>query len=447
MIYKNSKFNYYVDTNDELLIVNLKNGISTFRVITGKDIDIVRSYLKVSTYNIDDPNNLEKMLIQEGFLIPIEHDENAEVDLLQTDYIYDNRLHLVIHVTKDCNFRCKYCFIDFQHKKLEVVVQEQIINFIRRNIHKYTGVYISWFGGEPLMAMDVICHMSEEVLSICKKARKTYMAGITTNGYLLTPEVVEKLISLKVYSYCITLDGLEKTHDNQRILVGGNPTFQKIISNLRYIKNNIDFRYLNICIRTNFTKSILENIDELLEFLKEQFCDDNRFTCLFKLANDWGGERIDSIRNELLDPYAQKLIFENVLKSGVPLMLGNLADFDFAGMTCSAIKRNKYTIGTDGIIAKCDTACEETKVGFIDSLGWHLDREKEALWFNSYKRDTAECMQCPFRCMCFQGSCPKRKVLGEKKSACPKPFFVEQLLLLYRKMLNDKGIKTDGSCY
>ena len=438
MVYKVSNFNYWTIDKNELIIVNFKKGLSSFHIVTHDDVDIVKKYLLLKSCEIDNPNRIEQTLIDEGFLIPEDMDENAEIEKLQMDYIYNNKLQLVVHVTKDCNFRCKYCFIDFEHQKMTLIVQNQIIDYIRKNINKYSGIYISWFGGEPLMGMDIIFNISEKVINICKKAKKTYVAGITTNGYLLTPETIEKLISLKVYSYCITLDGLKNSHDNQRILADGSPTFQRIVDNLRYIKNKVKFRYLSICIRTNFTRTTLDELDDFLCFFKTEFGDDHRFVPLFKLASDWGGDRINEIRQELLDPTAVEIIYNRVLKQETPLLLNNITSLYLGGMTCNAVRKNKYTISTDGIIAKCDTVSEDTKIGYIDSMGWHFDQNKEAQWLFAYRYKGDDCDFCPFRCMCFQGACPKKKVLCQQKHTCPKPIFIKQLLLMYRKTMEQK---------
>ena len=433
MIYKPSSCNYFTLSEKELLIVNFLKGISSFRVVTGNDVDLVKNYLSISLLDIKNPNALEKMLIDNGFLIPENYDEDSEIEMLQLDYIYNSKLRIVVHVTKDCNFRCKYCFIDFENKKMDLLIQDKIIDYIRMNISKYSGVYISWFGGEPLLGMDVITHISEEVIKICKRAKKPYVAGITTNGYLLKPETIEKLISLKVYNYCITLDGLKETHDAQRVLTNGKSSYDHIIENLRYIKEKVSFRFLNICLRTNFTKQSLDQIDEYLLFLETEFGKDPRFVVLFKLASDWGGDRIESIRQNLLTPKSYATIYNSMIESNTSLCLDNLTSLFWGGMTCDAVRRNKYTISVDGQIAKCDTVCEETIIGYIDSTGWHFDYEAEARWLTVYKKGTDECSNCVFKCMCFQGTCPKKKLLNPPQGTCPKPIFMDLLMLIYKK--------------
>lgn len=64
--------------------------------------------------------------------------------------------------------------------KMNDTVQEAVIAYVRKNIHKHTGLYISWFGGEPLEALDVVEKLSRAFQNICKVAKKTYSAGMTT---------------------------------------------------------------------------------------------------------------------------------------------------------------------------------------------------------------------------------------------------------------------------
>ena len=51
---------------------------------------------------------------------------------------------------------------------------------------------ISWFGGEPLLEMEVIDYVSQKVMEICRKAHKPYTAAVTSNGYLLSRTVQQR---------------------------------------------------------------------------------------------------------------------------------------------------------------------------------------------------------------------------------------------------------------
>ena len=57
--------------------------------------------------------------------------------------------------------------------------------------------------------------------------------NIITNGLLLTPEVVDRLLPFGLNGVKITLDGDRDTHNRMRPLRGGQGTFDRIIENIR----------------------------------------------------------------------------------------------------------------------------------------------------------------------------------------------------------------------
>ena len=124
---------------------------------------------------------------------------------------------------------------------------------------------------------------------------------MTTNGYLLTPEVFERLLKLKVYNYQITIDGVQENHDKYRTLKNGAPTFEKIIDNLQNISKNIKSNAFKIAIRANITKESFEHIDEFMDLMYKEFHHDKRFTVFFRPVGDWGGERVKLIKSNLLE--------------------------------------------------------------------------------------------------------------------------------------------------
>ena len=128
MIYKPSSFNYSLVDGNELLIINFKKGVSSFHTVSQEDTKAVKQYLSKNLIEINIPTASEQTLIDNGFLVPADLDEDLELELIQSDYINNNILQLVIHVTKDCNFRCKYCFLDFEHEKMHLMVQDKVVD-------------------------------------------------------------------------------------------------------------------------------------------------------------------------------------------------------------------------------------------------------------------------------------------------------------------------------
>lgn len=114
-------------------------------------------------------------------------------------------------------------------------LQEDIIDYVRKNIMDFSGVDIRWFGGEPLMALDVIENISYKIIEMCNRTKRRYTASIITNAYLLSRNTYERLIKCHVWLFQITVDGLKDSHDVYRPLYNGEGTFEKIMYNLKEI--------------------------------------------------------------------------------------------------------------------------------------------------------------------------------------------------------------------
>ena len=313
-----------------------------------------------------------------------------------------------------------------------------IINFVRKNINRYRGVEISWFGGEPLMEPDVIDNISKQVIQICEKAHKPYWGTINTNGFLLSPPIVDMLIRNKVFNLVVTIDGIKEEHDKVRVQCDGSPTFDIIIKNLMYIKKTIKTRALAISIRTNLTASMLNHMDDYYDYFNDCFGDDSRFSLFIRVAGDWGGERVKSMASNLLD-INKKNTFDVMFEKMTRLIRNspqsklyfpmNFTDINTGGSTCRARYMHKYTVAVDGNLTKCDDDSNVFSIGRLNKDGvMQLNENNNAAWLSAFPNNTA-CDDCFFSCTCMMGACPKSTLFGYK-SHCPK-LELDGLLKLY----------------
>lgn len=371
-------------------------------------------------------DRLFQEFLKYGFIKDENRNEYLETVLQKNDVINDRSLLLTIMPTEDCNFRCKYCYEDHKKGKMSETIQKAIIKFISKNIKDYTQLYVSWFGGEPLEALDVINNLSYHFMKICDIAKKSYRASMTTNAYNLNVDVFQKLLLNKVYGYQITIDGLKNSHDQLRVLHDGTGTFDKIINNIQQIKK-IKRNTFMIDIRTNFTRKILNHIDTYIQFLNE-LLDDSRFSFFIHLASDWGGETVSEIKSEILSNNQYKELLNVILKCNPQFgMKAHLRDLDCESSRCYAGLRNSYVIGSDGYIYKCteDFNMEENHIGYItDSGELIIDKAKQALWLDCETiKPSATCQLCSYYGCCLGGSCPKVKIQSlqdSKKNICPR---------------------------
>lgn len=444
-VYKSSMFNHFVDDPESgsLILFNSYLGArSIVSVPLLKKNKIKKWFDNASVYKesvIGDDDFIK--LSQMGYFVADSVNEKTRRDVLLTKLRNDSTLRLVIHTSKACNFRCKYCYLHFKDEytpedNISSDVQEGIINFVRDNIQNFSAVHVDWFGGEPLLSTIAIQHISKKLIEICREAHKPYEAVITTNGYLLTPKNIDMLIESKVRHFAITIDGIKEQHDSFRVLKNGDGTFDRIISNLLYIRDNIKTRTISVSLRSNITVDAVESLEKYYEFYNKMFGDDSRFYLFVRPVKDLGGESVSQISSSLFQK--NQIDFSVVLDKlgGIVDRIkfdANFMDLNVGGIRCFANNENRYTIGVDGLISKCDESIPEVGIGNLDKKGqMHLNFNRLNKWMQP-SRVSKKCDECFYSCCCFMDPCPKSRVNSGQES-CPSTYReIDSLILLYVK--------------
>ena len=400
---KESMYNYYVDESDYVILYNhYTNRIA--RVHNKSELECIRQALGAGKAPDDTP--LFKRLQNNGFVVDSSVDESLMGRARYLSHVYNPELRVIILSSEQCNFRCKYCYETFKRGNIKPEIISGFIKFLRKNIGYYTGVHIDWFGGEPLLAPDAIERISSETQELCRKSGKSFRASITTNAYLLDTDMFRMLSKYHVVNYQVTIDGLAKTHDENRVLASGGPTFDRIINNLRNIRDTVKSRLFMITIRSNISQIQLPAFNEYIDFLHREFGNDSGFNFLFRPAGDWGGERVKSIEDTLLE--TTDPIYKALLESKAKLDL--YIHVEVMGIpTCYAGQKNCFVLGSDGTIYKCTVDFEEdyNKVGYLNENGdLVLDNDKYNRWLSIYPAETQRCYACITRELCKNRACP-----------------------------------------
>jgi uncharacterized protein len=178
---------------------------------------------------------------------------------------------LGLEVTEDCNMRCRYCVytVGFKnvrvHSKLAMpwdTARKAIDFFLRNPSRQLPCQYISFWGGEPLINIELIVRCVEYVGS--RDPSTTF--GVTTNGTLLSDRVRRFLVAHEFQLY-VSLDGPREIHDQNRVFDGGGGSFGTIMANLRALRNFAP-EYYGRKVRFQCTLSPGVDFQKLLEFFK-----------------------------------------------------------------------------------------------------------------------------------------------------------------------------------
>lgn len=335
----------------------------------------------------------------------------------------DNTLHLTIAPTLSCNFACPYCYETPKSGVIPKDIQDAIIDWIAEEAHKRKDISILWYGGEPLLAKDVIVEMSERIIEICKENNTRYGASIVTNGYLLDPAIIQEFKRLGIYSAQITLDGPEYIHNTRRKLKNSNEgTFNVILSNIKNLKEN----NINIVIRMNVDKTNMNSIDEFLGILAEN---DLRDVCvsISRVVDEKNAcasvtdacMKTEEYANENLK-FQQKL-FENGFNIDEE---GNILGFYPSAKSnyCGADNTGAFVLDPEGYMYKCwcDVGNQHSAVGNV--LYRHNEPNEEMymrnidyLLWSPFNHE--ECLNCNLLPVCM-GGCPYEGLKNGSKPQC-----------------------------
>lgn len=439
MLYKSSKYNYYTESNNNgIILYNSYKGLKSIHKVKNENVDEVVDLLQ-GAENVELDSDLKKKLSEYNFLVPMDSDEYKNLQFMYLGSINSPNLSLAILPTEKCNYRCKYCYESFERGRMPKEIQDGIVAFVKKYIHNYKSLTVSWFGGEPLLEVPIIEDLSSKLMKICNMNHIPYLANLTSNGYFLTPEVIEKLVKLKVTHYMITIDGIKKTHDAQKPLANGDGTFDTVINNLLHIKNNVKSRMFHITIRTNFTEQMSETISEYIDTFYEYFGDDKRFSFFARPAGDWGGDRVKKISDNLFEESAFEQIFEKIISHEKKMNFGtHLSFLEPCGSMCSLANLNSYLIDSAGNVRKCscELDSEDNIIGKIDKTGnMNIDENKEAKW-SHYFELSEKCKDCNFAPACLDNSCLANYVTGrntDEECHVYEKKYLKQILQLCEK--------------
>jgi uncharacterized protein len=222
----------------------------------------------------DDARGALGLLKDNGFLVPSrEYDRRALDRYLDRVTSDSHELHITLLTTLQCNFACDYCFQgdhgDYNKfaEKMSMDTARRVGDWIERELDRVNPEQLTlmFFGGEPLLNLPVMYELSERLWKAAQARGVKMNLSLITNGLLLTPDVVDRLVPYGLKGVKITLDGDRDTHNRMRPLRGGQGTFDRIVANMRAVSDRISF-----AVGGNFDESSADSYPALLEFLKEQ---------------------------------------------------------------------------------------------------------------------------------------------------------------------------------
>lgn len=321
---------------------------------------------------------------------------------------------LILSVTEDCNFRCKYCtfseefnnnrnhslkYMDFETSKKAINIY---LKYIKKGI-KYNIFRVPvfcFYGGEPLLNFDLIKKSVDYIKSIYDYEVKF---NITTNGFLLDKKISDWLINNE-FLITVSLDGDQKEHNRKRITQTGETTFNKVFSNVKYI---LDKKYEKIYVSPVFDyKTHFLNCHE---FFKKKLIKvislsevDTQYTKKYynqfnKLDYNTYEKRIIKLLNEYdtnndNNSYLYHLIEEPIIKW---IFESNILSFsrNFVKFTGSCVPSDKIFVSVEGEFYTCERV-PPTDISNIGNVNNGLNFNKIIKIIDKFNKKLDKCSTC-----------------------------------------------------
>jgi uncharacterized protein len=449
MSWKSSRYSHVIPTGDG-------NGL-LYNGRTGAILELSRNVFAsvqriLPAANAAFPHELESdplfpHLAGGGFLIA---DTCDELSMLEAQYDLERKRSqflITILPTFACNLGCEYCFVGKKHGIMAPDIREHLVSFVKEHIHAHSvpSMSVDWFGGEPLLAKEVIRGLSAEFIKICGDSGVPYRAQVITNGTVLDKRVADLLENAKVDRLQITLDGPMNVHDLRRPYKDGRKSsFSSIIASLPAVIGRFVVR-----LRINVDGRNADSVWELLElFVERGWIGKNTrfFPYLARISpfTDACSGVADLVCSMEAFYRIQFRWMQRLEELGVSVASQGLYQFPEPKLyNCGAVGANGFVFTPEGEIHKCGLTVDDSR-GAVGNL-----KDKQVLRHSSLQKwsdyspfHNSVCRSCEFLPTCL-GGCPRNQMESrtvQLKENCTYHMKYEKQVLLFH-LGHRKGIE------
>lgn len=201
---------------------------------------------------------------------------------------------LILVLTEQCNIRCKYCIysehypnimeysnesMDFETAKLAIDQYMNLYSEKKKYGYRKKAI-VSFYGGEPFLKFDLI----KEVIDYCNTKGYDVRYYATTNGTIMTDEVVECIVN-NDFIVTFSVDGHKEQHNRNRVFAGDKGTFDLVLNNILKLQEYKRERNINQLITFNCTYDYYSDLNKIITFFEENYDKFDPFNVMFGPVN------------------------------------------------------------------------------------------------------------------------------------------------------------------
>ena len=429
----------------------IENGVLLYNTFSTSLVELSDELYKAifveNDYSFPETSDLYSM----GFLVDDKYNELEAMEKIRCEVIKNSTsqiANIIIAPTLECNAHCFYCFENGYRKgKMSLETADALVEFLEKH---WNGekLGITWFGGEPLLASDIIDYVSTKLT----EKNIIYGCKITTNGSLLNGKLAQKAIELwHVEKVQITIDAVG---DKYNRIKNYDKQYQDAFSLVMQNMQNALSMGINLKVRINFDPNKQDEALETMNYLLKRFNNTNHLKIYFAPI-DADDEIVKNISGDFDEysehPYISLIKFgsKHHLYRGFPDMEDDEStdhEYDTCGLlkklkiypspiNCYATCPNVFSIGPNGDIYKCHRALGRKEYA-SGNIKTGIEENDAYKFFCNTALTYRECAMCPILPIC-QGGCKINAQFYSGKEACaPSKAIIKDLILLYREDLS-----------
>lgn len=315
-------------------------------------------------------------------------------------------LSFAVWVTEKCNLRCNYCYEKKRFEQRADLTEdiEDILDFIVFIAREYKDedVVLTFHGGEPLLKYNLIKRF---VCGLKQILGERIEFGITTNGILLTDEMID-FLSENFVDVSISIDGIKEIHDRNRIFPTGEGSFDYAINSMNKLKDN----GLEVRARMTLTPESVRHFYESIKFL---YMKKIKYIVPAIAVNDlrWNQNDFLNLWHEVdrlvEDGYGDIPFFKRIINGPIELSKcsGGIKSFNIA---CDKrVYPCEYVVGDSKF--KLGTVCNPKEV---------IENGKKYAEIYS-KENVGECRTCSYKKYCEASRCKLFNYMNTGDVLCP----------------------------
>jgi uncharacterized protein len=320
-----------------------------------------------------------------------------------------NHCVFVISPTTGCNLACPYCYEHASIPKKNTMTKAMALRTAKFVCHEMNmpgrdHVLLKFYGGEPLLRLDLCQLIAEYVGDWCDKHKKQFVSWVQSNGTLITDEMpIEKIRNLACVE--ITVDGDAKRHNQLRVERTGAPTYQRIIDAIHIVVKRGVFVILRLNMHNaSEVKKTLADLDRHGVFdLENVRFYDGQVSDAF-VTDKFGGECFGHAQTESMIKMMQE-VRSAILNSKWKHKYQRFPRFVLANGICSYNKPGNYCIDPKGDLHTCvfQQCRASQKVGTITADGVPKFNRMYEQIMNRTPFAFEQCVKCPILSQCWGG--------------------------------------------